>query len=123
MVSLHDCQLIEKSTLSGIASAIRSKTGKSAPILVENMANEIANIRGVSTVEGSYTLVIGGTFSYMYGDSPDITVHHPACVSYVDDGDKIVFTANSVGTGSVTIKSDSSTVLAEFDVTVVAGTK
>ena len=38
--------LIQDSTLTGIANAIRSKTGSSNPILVEDMADEISSISG-----------------------------------------------------------------------------
>ena len=50
--------LIQDSTLTNIANAVRSKTGKSGSILVSNIANEISNIS--TGVELNFT-VVGGT--------------------------------------------------------------
>lgn len=47
--------LVEESTLSGIADAIREQTGDSAPIMLSNFASQIQSIQGGGSAEYSTT--------------------------------------------------------------------
>ena len=66
---------IKDTTLTGIADAIRSKTGSAGAIPVVEMASRIAAITGGGTVEGAHTLTFvledGTTYSkpVMHGDT------------------------------------------------------
>jgi len=67
--------LIQKSTLTEIADAIRTKTGATGSIPVANLAFEIAeNITTGETIvdRGIEKMIVEGTFSGVY-DNPEIT--------------------------------------------------
>lgn len=58
--------IIQGETLTDIANAIREKTGKSEPILAENMASEILSISGAVVEEGG---IDENTLLMIHGDS------------------------------------------------------
>lgn len=119
MASVVDYMLIKKATLQGIGSAIRERKGTTNLIPVENMAAEIKDIKGTSLVSGGCKVLVGGTFSFNYGGLENVSVYHPSCVTYTNDGEYIIFTAVSAGNGTVTVASGSTTLLV-YNVTVQA---
>ena len=100
MASIVDYILIQKATLQGIANAIRTKKGTTGVIKVVDMAKEISTIQGTSTTKGSCIILVGGKFSYNYGNNKDLKIYCPSCVTYEDNGSELIFTAVSAAKNS-----------------------
>ena len=73
--------LIEETTLTGIADAIREKNGTTDLIQVSNLATEISNIQGGGTVE-ELTITSNGTYNPPTG----IDGYAPVVVNVPQDG-------------------------------------
>lgn len=115
---------------TSIANVIREKTGETATIKPTDFADKIATLSAVQqggmggggTSGGDdlydYDMTVGQYFHLEYsGSSP--SVQCPSCMSYVDDGGVLIFTAESEGTGTVVL-SRSDTIIGEYTVRVSA---
>lgn len=88
--------LIEETTLTGIADAVREKKGTTDLIQVSNLATEISNIQGGGTVE-ELTITSNGTYNPPTG----IDGYAPVVVNVPQDGSPpesaFTFTGNCSG--------------------------
>lgn len=89
--------LIKGETLTNIANAIRTKTGKTDSIATENMATEISGIEDLPLYKGAYEINENGGGG---GDSPELTPTEGLKYSLNDDNAS--YTCSGIGTATDT---------------------